>query len=82
MRTTLGLMVATVRAIWSHPRLWRRAMALALATRHRRRPWPSSSYLKWRIATAQGSAAITPDPDTLREVLAWQRRMARLDRTP
>ncbi len=80
MNITARLMLATIRATWRHPRLWPEAVTAASDTRRRGAWWLSTSYLRWRVATSEGSADRPPDADSIRDLLLWRRRMRRLSR--
>ena len=72
------------RAIWTvmrQPRLWpeavRAASALARDGWWRRPPFlpvPNRAYMRWRVATAYGSADHAIDPDDLVAYLEWRKR--------
>ena len=71
-------------AIWAvlrQPHLWfealRAASALARDGWWRRPPFlpiPNRSYMRWRVATAYGSADHAIDPDDLVAYLEWRKR--------
>ncbi len=50
------------------------AVRAGWATRRRRSPLPSRSYLRWRIGTAYGDPNRRPDLDDIAAYLGWRRR--------
>ncbi|MBT8197599.1 MAG: hypothetical protein KJP12_03310 [Acidimicrobiia bacterium] len=69
------------------PRLWPEAARAAFASTPRRwwsrfpfLPIPDRAYLRWRIATAYGTADVRPDGDDLVAYLGWRRRQRRMGR--
>lgn len=73
MRNRLGL-GGVIGALLRRPGLWVEALRMLGATRHRRRPWPSVAYLRWRSHTAYGEV-VPIHPDDLVAFLTWRRAM-------
>jgi hypothetical protein len=74
--------VAVVRAVATHPRLWRvmlrqwRRTVPAGWWRHRPfLPVPSRAYLEFRLVTQYGSNSHPPSPADVLNYLAWCRQM-------
>jgi hypothetical protein len=74
--------LAVVRAVATHPRLWRVALRQWRRTvpsrwwRHRPfLPVPSRAYLEFRLVTQYGSNTHPPSPADVLNYLAWCRQM-------
>lgn len=66
-----------MRSIWAEAAtrpvlLWEAARA-AWAFRSRRGLLPSRALIRWRLATAYGSADASPRPEDVRAFLMWRR---------